>query len=143
MNTILALYTNDLAKVSCKQVGSVTEELFNFRHRNISSYGFRKFIEYVKDMQIDVNSRVSEIISSKSWERLFLKNCEKEISFLDVEEPIILRASRVKTEEDSSPKKTLRRSIKKEIKRTDLKEINVQLKKSLELTGSKLVDSRE
>lgn len=121
MNTILALYTNDLAKVSCKQVGSVTEELFNFRHRNISSYGFRKFIEYVKDMQIDVNSRVSEIISSKSWERLFLKNCEKEISFLDVEEPIILRASRVKTEEDSSPKKTLRRSIKKEIKRNDLK----------------------
>lgn len=142
LNTILALYTNDLAKVSCKQVGSVTEELFNFRHRNISSYGFRKFIEYVKDMQIDVNSRVSEIITSKSWERLFLKNCEKEISFLDVEEPIILRASRVKTEEDS-PKKTLRRSMKKEIKKNDLKEINVQLKKSLELTGSKLVDSRE
>lgn len=62
---------------------------------------------------------------------------------MDVEEPIILRASRVKTEEDSSPKKTLRRSIKKEIKKNDLKEINVQLKKSLELTGSKLVDSRE
>lgn len=120
MNTILALYTNDLAKVSCRQVGSVTDELFNFRHRNISSYGFRKFIEYVKDMQGDVNSRVNEIISSKSWERLFLKNCEKEISFLDVEEPIILRASRVKTEEDS-PKKTLRRSMKKDIKKNDLK----------------------
>ena len=41
-----------------------------------------------------------------------------------------MRASRIRTEEET-PKKTLRRSVKKELKKIDLKEISVSLKKPL------------
>lgn len=49
-----------------------------------------------------------------------------------------MKASRVKTEEDS-PKKTLRRSVKKEPKKADLKDLSVNLRKPLELSGSRLI----
>lgn len=75
LNTILSLYTNDLAKVSCKQVGSVADELFNFRHRNISTYGFRKFIEYIQAEQNEMTYKFNQVFASKGWDRLFLKNC--------------------------------------------------------------------
>lgn len=76
LNIILGLYTNDLSKVTCKQVSSVTDDLFNFRHRNISSYGFRKFIEYIQAEQSEMTYKITNMFSSKAWDKIFLKNCE-------------------------------------------------------------------
>jgi hypothetical protein len=58
LNIILDLYTNDLAKITCRQMGSVSEELFNFKQQNISSFGFRKFTDYIRAMQNEINAKV-------------------------------------------------------------------------------------
>lgn len=75
LNIILSLYSNDLAKVSCRQINSVTDDLFNFRHRNISSYGFRKFVEYIQGEHSEMTYKISSMFASKAWDKLFLKNC--------------------------------------------------------------------
>jgi len=90
-------------------VAEISDELFNFVPKN-NNPGFRKFIDYINSKQAEVYSDAREIVDSKIWKKCFLKDIEPELSFPDLDEPA--RVSRVKTEEET-PKKTLRRSVKK------------------------------
>jgi hypothetical protein len=140
LEVIMGLYNKDCSEITCQQVENISSMLFNFVPKN-NHIGFKKFMEHLNVKQSEVFNEVKEIMTSRAWSKAFLKTVETDLDFPDFGERA-RSASRVKTEEES-PKKTLRRSIRKEFKKMDLKEINVSLKKPLELGGSKLVDGRE
>ena len=50
----------------------------------------------------------------------------------------------MRTEEGRSAKKTMRKSlVKKDMRKSDLKDISINIKKPLELEDSKLVDGKD
>lgn len=135
MEIIQHLYHGRFDSLICKQVGSIAKKLFAFEPSEISP-GYRLMQDYLDEQTNYIQKELDQIYENPHFQNVVLRDASNSIKYphFDVKPP-----PRIKTEPPPSPKRTPRRSIRKEKviepspqkSLLDIKDIHVKIKKPL------------